>query len=932
MKTILRILFISMFFALCACGEKDKVRIGVSQCSEDGWRQKMNLEMNLEMSFHGDADIEIRSAGDSNEKQIEDIKYFADNGFDIIIAAPNEAAAITPIIKEVYERGIPVIVFDRNINGDYYTAFQGADNIGIGRQAAKYARHIAGPQMRVIELKGRQGSTPAVDRHRGFTEAAGKMPGIAVLASEYCNWNGDEAARAMDSLLNIYKEVDLIYAHNDQMAIAASEVARARGLRPHVIGVDAAPDIGLRAVSDSVIDATFLYPTEGRRIIQTAFRILAGEPFDTVAIIPALSPVDMSNADIISLQNEQMREESGRMLSLKNQVDEYWERHSAQTVLFYLTIVIVVLLIGVLFLVLRSFWQHRRHRRILEEKNHILEKQRDVERDLNRQLNEATQSKLVFFTNVSHDLRTPLSLIISPVEELLDARNLTPDQDVMVRIAAKNCKILRRLINEILDFRRYENGKLELNREEVDLGALVGEWSSSFMPLAMRRDIDLRVSIDHAPRAVAAVDVEKIERVFFNLVSNAFRYTPANGVVHIHLKVVDTNIVLQVEDTGRGISAEDLPKIFDRFYQVDKVHPKGSGIGLSLAKAFVEMHGGTVSVESRPGVGTRFTVTLPVAHLEKSAPASPGAAVDPLPSNDLVAELAPVDDSAVAGLSESADGGAEGESDSRPLVLVIDDNDDMRLLLSKTLGGHYRVISAADGRLGLKLAARYVPDLILCDVMMPEMDGYEFTRKVKEEMLTSHIPVLMLTACSLDSQRIEGYESGADGYISKPFSTDMLVARIESLLLNRRRIFDLSRGAGAAVDNAAANAEPPDPTETAASGAADLDNEFFNRFLEIFNESIGDPDLSVDSIASKLGLGRSQFYRKIKALTNYSPVELMRRLRLRQARTLLSTTDRTIGEIAYCTGFSTPAYFTKCYREAYGETPTELRRRLGIKD
>ncbi len=924
MKTILRVIFICLLTALCACGGKERIRIGVSQCSEDNWRQKMNLEMMLEMSFHGDADIEIRSADDSNSKQIDDIRYFADNGFDIIIAAPNEAAAITPVIKEVYERGIPVIVFDRDIDGDYYTAFQGADNVGIGRQAAKYARHIGGGDIKVIELKGRRGSTPAADRHRGFAEAVAADPGIAVVASEYCDWNRDDAARVMDSLLDIYKDVDLIYAHNDNMAIAASEVARRRGLRPHVIGVDAAPAIGLRAVADTVIDATFLYPTEGRRIIQTAFRILAGEPFDTTAIIPALSPVDRSNADIILLQDEQMREESDRMLSLKNQVDEYWERHSAQTMMFYLTIVVIVLLIGVLFLVLRSFWQHRRHRRILEEKNRVLEKQRDVERDLNRQLSEATQSKLVFFTNVSHDLRTPLSLIISPVEELLGARNLTPDQEVMVHIAAKNCKILQRMINEILDFRRYENGKLELNRSEVDFGALVGEWSRSFMPLAMRRDIDLRVSIDHTPSPVLAVDVDKIERVFFNLVSNAFRYTPANGVVHIHLRVDDGRLVLQVDDTGCGISDEDLPRIFDRFYQVDKVHPKGSGIGLSLAKAFVEMHGGTIAVQSRVGKGTRFTVMLPVTHVDRTAQPEAECALQGAAPAELVEELAPVE------AAVSAD--MVADDDSRPLVLVIDDNDDMRLLLGKTLGTHYRIISAADGRLGLKLAARYVPDLIVCDVMMPEMDGYEFTRRIKEEISTSHIPVLMLTACSLDSQRIEGYESGADGYISKPFSTEMLVARIEALLLNRRRIFDLGRAGSQSAESPAVSSASPAPTETAASGAADLDNEFFNRFLQIFNESMGDPDLSVDNIASKLGLGRSQFYRKIKALTNYSPVELMRRLRLRHARTLLSTTDRTVGEIAYETGFSTPAYFTKCYREAYGETPSELRRRLGIKD
>ena len=385
----------------------------------------------------------------------------------------------------------------------------------------------------------------------------------------------------------------MVYAHNDRMAIAASEVARRKGLDIKVIGIDAAPEIGIRAVADSVIDATFIYPTEGHRLVRTALAILRGEPYDTVAKIPVSSPVDITNADILLLQNESLKDESAKIKMLKSQVDDFWVRHSAQTTLFYASVAILLLVLGVLFLVLRAYWQHKRHQQQLLEQNRLLEAQRDTQKELNEQLAAATQSKLIFFTNVSHDLRTPLTLIAEPVEQLAAADNLTPQQKTLMRIANKNVKILRRLINQILDFRKYENGKLEVNLVEVCLRRMLLDWGESFNAIARKRDMKLRIDVALANDFSMAVDPEKIERVFFNLVSNAFKYTPDNGRITINAFVSGDNLVLSVEDNGKGIPAEDLGNIFDRFFQVDKVHPNGSGIGLSLAKAFVELHGGS---------------------------------------------------------------------------------------------------------------------------------------------------------------------------------------------------------------------------------------------------------------------------------------------------------------------------------------------------
>lgn len=908
-RKICHIIFIVIMLSVFqSCKEETKYRIGVSQCSNDDWRTKMNEEIQREIMFHPEATVEIRSADDSNEKQIADIRYFADNGFDIIIAAPNEADAITPVIEEVYDAGIPVIVFDRNINGDSYTAYQGVDNVGIGKSAADYARHLLPDGGNVIEIHGLAGSTPAVGRHEGFAKEA-ELKGIDIIASAYGNWNYEDAAIKVDSLLNIYEDVDLIYAHNDRMAIAASDVARKHGKDIRIIGIDAAPEIGIKAVADSVIDATFLYPTEGYRLIRTALNILSGRPYEREKILPLSSAVDLSNADILLLQNESLEEETSKIKYLKSQVDDYWNRHSAQTSLFYAMIIILLLLFGVLFLVLRAFWQRKKHQNVLMSQNKILEEQRDTQRELNEQLNAATQSKLVFFTNVSHDLRTPLTLIAEPVEQLAVADNLTPQQSMLMKIANKNVKILRRLINQILDFRKYENGKLNLNLVESKFGTLVREWAESFNSIARKRDITLTVDVTLDKDFTLAVDAEKIERVFFNLMSNAFKYTPDNGSIKFSCGLDGDNLRFSIEDTGQGIGADDINNIFDRFYQVDKIHPNGSGIGLSLAKAFVELHGGSIAVESTLGMGSKFTVTLPVVHVEECMPADTDNLITKADVNAELDRLEEVDRTTA---------GTE-----LPLLLVIDDNDDIRRMIGELLKDEYNIVTAPDGREGVRLAAKYVPDLIICDVMMPVMDGLECCRIIKDEVSTSHIPVLMLTACSMDEQRARGYDSGADGYLSKPFNSAVLKSRCRNLIENRKRIKNLwsSNGGGDVTAK----------ERNASVLVNDVDSEFYSKVLDIMKKEMGNPDLNVDTLASMMGLGRSQFYRKIKALTNYSPVELLRNLRLKQAREMLTTTEKTIGEIAYEVGFSSPAYFTRCYREAFDETPTELRERIAFK-
>lgn len=902
------IIFWGIVLLVTGCTESKTYKIGVSQCSQDDWRMKMNDEINREIMFHEDAIVEIRSADDSNTKQIEDIKYFAKNGFDIIIVSPNEAAALTPIIKEVFEQGMPVVIFDRNINGDTYTARIGVDDEGLGRSAAHYALHVLGKGAKAIEIFGLKGSTPAEGRHNGFVKEFEDNGGV-LLASVPGNWNKEDAMPIVDSLLRKYHDVDLIYAHNDRMAIGASEVAHKYDRDDiHIIGIDAAPNIGIQAVADSIIDATFLYPTEGHRLIRTALAILKNQPYERETVLPVSSAVDLTNADILLLQNETLNEETGKMRLLKAQIDDYWAQHSSQTSLFYASIAIIILLFGVGFLLLRAFWQRNKHHRELMTQNKLLEEERDKQRTLNEQLQVATQSKLVFFTNVSHDLRTPLTLISEPVAQLADADNLNPQQRTLIKIANKNVKILQRLINQILDFRKYENGKLNLRLTEIDFNQAIHDWTESFCSVARKRDIRLTLETPEvdAPMPIA-IDAEKIERVFFNLLSNAFKYTPDNGSITVSYGYDNKCLTFKVADTGEGISERDLGNIFDRFYQVDRIHPKGSGIGLSLAKAFVELHDGTISVESTLNKGSVFTVTIPVRHIAETTITTDKA----IGNGDVETEL----DNIESNLSFD---------DDKPVVLIIDDNKDIQKLVGEILGSDYNIITASNGKEGVRMAARYVPDLIVCDVMMPVMDGLECCQHIKNEVSTSHIPVLMLTACSMDEQRVQGYDSGADGYLSKPFNSSVLKSRCSSLIVNRKRIKDLWLSHPSLVPKE----ETGKSIRKEALPKNDIDSEFYNRFLKILNEGMGNQDLNVDMIASQMGLERSQFYRKIKALTNYAPVELIRRLRLQRGRELLISTEKTIGEIAYEIGFSTPAYFTKCYRDAYGETPSQVRNAL----
>ena len=898
-----------VFFAICClillagCSQEKAFKIGVSQCSEDDWRRKLNDEIMREVLLHDNIRVEILSADDNSDKQKADLRYFAQNGFDVIIASPNEIDAVTPVLDSIYAAGIPLIIFDRRTNNNNYTAFQGADNTAIGKAAARYIGAIC-QEPRIIELEGNLDTSPAIDRHEGFKSVVEQKPGMTLLASAEAEWTPEGGKRVTDSLLALYPTANIIYAHNDRMAMGAAEARKNAGRDDvKIIGIDATPEIGLKAVIDKVIDATFIYPSGGHQLIKTALAILEGNPYEKNLILPSATAVDATTAEIMLLQNTALKEEANNINELKAHLNVYWERHSAQTTLLYAAAVILLLLAGLIFLMMRNSVNQRKSRKEIEAQNQTLSRQKDEINEMFAQLQQATQSKLTFFTNVSHDLRTPLTLIAEPVAQLQKSPNLTDNERQMADLANKNIKILMRLINQILDFRKYENAKLDLNLSEVNLAAQVRDWTEAFREVAAKQHIKFKVELPlNAADFGIAVDIDKMERVLFNLLANAFKFTPENGVISVTLSKDSDNVIMTVADNGKGIGDDDIKQIFERFFKADKVSAQGSGIGLALTKAFVELHGGTISVISALGKGTTFTVQIPIRHIANEAAQS---AEPKLSTSQVSGELSRISDN------------TEPQSESESTLLVIDDNADICALIKTLLNDKFTVLTASSGSEGIRLATKFVPDVIVCDVMMPGIDGIETCNRLKTEITTSHIPVLMLTACALDEQRIAGFNCGADAYVTKPFNSEVLIAQINSLIENRRR-----------VQEAYQKQDFSAPASDASVPALrDIDSEFYQKFAEIVGKEMANPNLNVDAIAAALGISRVQMYRKLKALTNYSPTDLVRIMRLQRAATMLKTSRATVAEICFAVGFTSHSYFTKCYHEYFGESPSESQHR-----
>lgn len=869
-KAFLPIILSALLLTACSGGKKSLV-IGVSQCSDDIWRTKLNEELSLAAVIN-DVRLVFSSADDDSQRQMAQIRKFVKDGVDLLIVSPNQSHTITPAVEEAYDAGIPVILFDRKIDSPKYTAFIGADNVEVGRIMGQFIADYLGGKGKVVEIQGLEGSSPADDRHRGFKEALDGYPGISLLASPYGGWLQENAFDAMRAVIADRIRPDAVFGQNDRMALGARD---ALGYPEDIsfFGVDALPDAGLQDVIDGVLTASYLYPTRGDLVMDLAMRILRGDPFERETLLES-ALVDSHNAGMLKMQEEEVANQRAMVQDLSGKLDTFLLQYNTQRIIMWMVIAFAILLVLIAGL---AYWGYTNSRRLNAE---LME--------LSRQLEENTRAKLDFFTNVSHDLRTPLSLVAGPLEHVLEGP-LQDDQKQTLMLARRNVDILRRLVNNILDFRKIESGNMPLTLYRFDLPSAVKEWMSGF------DGISRTIRYDGTGSLEVEADMRLLECILFNLLGNSIKHTSPEGEITVSVQQEGADAILSVKDNGEGIPREKLPYIFDRFYQAGK-HTSGTGIGLALVKGIAELHGGSVSVESAPGEGATFFIRIPIRH--------EGAEI--LESRD-AAEFTERFQDVYRGADTSLEEAASSVTESdRPTILVVDDNSDLREFIGTLLQGEYRIIKASDGKEAFDKATRELPDLVVSDVMMPVMDGLDLCKALKGQFSTSHIPVILLTAKSLEEQRAEGYDSGADAYISKPFSEKVLLSRIGNLLKSRILLKEHY-------------------LETGESASRPQENDFLSRFRAKVQEHISDENLSVEQIGSEIGLSRVQLYRKVKALTGYSPVELVRITRLKAAAEMLKTTDKTISEIAYAVGFGTPSYFSKCFKELFGRQPGEGR-------
>ena len=740
LKYITSFMTIVVIGLLHACTEKPKEwKIGVSQCSEDIWRYKQNREMVTAAYTYNNVQIELASADDSDSLQISQIQAFIDQHVDLLVVSPNTKATLSSIIEKAYDKGIPVILFDRKTNSDKYTAFMGADNYEVGQTMGKLiGQQMAGTGV-LVEITGLKGSSPAMERHRGFSDALKAFPGIKVISSELGDWTEASGEQAMREVLKHYDgPIDCLFGHNDRLAMGARKVALQQGRKDIIYyGVDALPHPGggLECVQKGIMRATYVYPTQGLELMRLAMNILEGKPYERQNLLHS-AVVDKTNADMVMMQSKEQLRSADYLELLHGKIDQYFTQVNNQRriILFIVAFVVVLLVLAVV--VYRSYLIKARLNDELNLLNARLGRRNEELQQLYKQLEDMADSRMVFFTQIGHQLRTPLTLIAGPVETIAKDATLSSSQRKLVEMMERNMSTLTQLVDALVDVRQ----------------------------------------MDSEPRLLA--------------------------------------------DSAENTEEERIEE------------PE---------------------------------------------------------------------------MSES-----EEENDKRMVILVVDDNTDMRYLLRSILQPTYRVYLAANGQEGLQQAQAHVPDLVVSDVMMPVMDGLELCRKLKESDVTCHIPVMMLTARVLQKQRVEGYAHGADAYITKPFSAEVLTARIENLLASRKQLKKVFAEGIAKSSQKQIESNSPD-------------NAFVNRLRATILQSMGDADFSVERIGEELGMSRVQLYRKVKALTGLSPVELIRKSRLEQAKTLLLTTHASVSEIAYEVGFTAPSYFAKCFKDEYGKSPGDIR-------
>jgi signal transduction histidine kinase/CheY-like chemotaxis protein/AraC-like DNA-binding protein/ABC-type xylose transport system substrate-binding protein len=877
-------------------GQKQFV-IGFSQCTDDLWRQIMEVQMQTAVDQYPELKIQIENAHGNTFTQIAQIKKFIKNKVNLIIVSPNEAEPLTPIMEEAYRKGIPTIIWDRRINSDQYTSSVSADNYLIGQDVARLIQTSLPPGSTILEITGLMGSSPAIDRHNGFLSGVSHDYNVRTINGD---WMQSVTKAAMQNMKD-FNDISAVFAHNDDMAMAAYDVIserdplKARSIE--FIGVDAL--VGLDAVLDGRLYASFLYPTGGDKVIEVARKILHKEPVQKHYTLQSLL-VDASNAYTLKAQQKQIISYQEQINVQKNNIAS--TRHYIGKLKMTLLVVIVftLLVMGLAAFMLYLNYRLRRKNNSLSKDNEDIENETKLLGVKHAQMENIAAQRLQYFTNITHEIRTPLTLILNPLDKIIQ-KEKSPEIQHNLLVVQRNAKYLLQVVNQILDFRKIENNKMSLSLSRIEIVSFVREILSYFEVYAETENIVYKFSSD-IPSQEIFIDPDKIEQVIMNLLSNAFKYCSRYGTIEVSIVDNVNSIFIRVKDNGRGIAKENLQKIFDRFYSFGKSNTVSTGIGLNLSREYVNLHHGQITVDSIQGAYTIFSVEL----LKGDAHFKGDSNVEWMPAKTNYLEEKVMDEEKVTALLNRK----ENET-----ILIAEDEQDILAYLTEELSMNFNVIAVNNGLDAVNAVNNGDISLVLSDILMPKLNGFQVCSSIKSNFATCHIPVILLTALSDDNQKIFSIAEGADEYIRKPFDIKYLKMKIIQILDERKRL----------VKSFALKYEH-DPSASIDTVSC-VDDSFKNSVFGVLEKYHTDSDFHIEMMGDILGLSRVQLYRKISTIFGIAPSDLLRDYRLRKSIGFLKDKSLTISEVAYQVGFSSPAYFAKCFKNSFDITPTAYREK-----
>ena len=866
--------------------------------------------MKRELAFNDNIQFIYKNADGNSKRQIQQVKELLGQNIDLLIISPNEAEPLTPIVNEVYTGGIPVIVVDRKISSSFYTAYVGADNYEVGNLAGEYTANLLKGKGNIIEVSGLPGSSPAIERGNGFANAIKKYPSLKIIKEVSGDWL---KANSYKEILKLSKEAeedaDLIFAHNDVMAVGAYEALRT--LNPNdnkkIIGVDALPGkgAGIEFITNKIITASLLYPTGGEEAIQVAVKILNKENFTKENILQT-SVVDSTNVRLMKLQSDkistQQKDIERQQNVLREQIKVYNNQRTFNNIL-------IVALLLVIILGTTVFFSWRRNKRItkkLQSQNEEISRQSKQLIEVSAKAEEAHQARLNFFTNISHEFRTPLTLIFAPLGELIASTRIQQETKQSLQLIQRNVMRLYRLVSQLMDFRKIEFKKMKPHVSETDVVSFTKEIVDSFKVLAKNKNIDLEF-ITTERSLFVWFDTTMIDKVIFNVLSNAFKFTNEHGLVHVTISKSNGSAVIKIEDDGIGMTKEVIEHAFEPFFQGEYENYKGTGLGLALSKELMELHHGSITANSEQRKGSSFELKLPMGnqHFEKSEFESN------VNKESVINESSDIYTTDLYNINNIPKESFGSVLPKYLTLLIIEDNNEMRDYLSSRLGTEYNIIEAPDGNSALRSAFDEVPDLILCDIVIPGKNGLELTQIFKSDVRTSHIPVILLTAKDQENQKIEGMETQADAYITKPFNLLFLQKTIKSLLRNREKIKDHYSGEIFSEEKSQVSKKE--------------DRKFMIEFTAIVENNISNDKFGVNDICRELGISRVQLYRKVKAVLNCNVNDYIITTRLQKAKYYMQHENLSISEIAFKSGFSSAAYFSTVFKSKFGVTPSAFK-------